>query len=70
MATYSTGKEQHLHKTCLLEDFENFLTADESHIMMWNLERPGQREVQSLVDYNRNKIQTGDERILSMSASV
>lgn len=70
VGTYSTGKEQHLHKTCMLEDYENFLTADDSHIMMWNLERPGKKEVYSLVDYNRNKCQSGEERILSMSASA
>ena len=69
VGTYSTGKEQHLHTTCLMSDNENFLTSDESHVMMWNLERPGKSEVYNLIDYNRHKYQAGEERILSMSCS-
>ena len=52
-----------------MNDNENFLTSDESHVMMWNLERPGKSEVYNLIDYNRHKYQSGEERILSMSCS-
>ena len=53
VATYKSGKEQHLHTVSLAFDQENFITADESRINLWNLERPGEHPVYNLLDYNR-----------------
>lgn len=61
--SYSSGSEQHLHSLSLAPDMENFLSADESHINLWSLERAGERPVYSVVDYNRKKFSHDDELI-------
>ena len=53
VGAFSTGKEQHLHSLSLAPDMENFIAADENRINLWNLERPGENSVYSLLDYNR-----------------
>lgn len=39
MHTFKTGKEHHLHSMSQSADSENFLTADESSINLFNIER-------------------------------
>jgi serine/threonine-protein phosphatase 2A regulatory subunit B len=65
VATFKTGKEQHLHSVSLAADGENFLTADESRINLWNIEHRAQHPVYNLVDYNRHKVTEEDEMIVS-----
>jgi len=69
VATYITGDEQHLHSLSLAPDLENFLTADESKINLWNLERNA-GIVYNLVDYNRTKCTNEDEAITSIKFST
>lgn len=65
IATFKTGKEQHLNSLSLSSDLENFIAADENRINLWNLERPGENEVYNLVDYNRQRAAEDDELICS-----
>jgi serine/threonine-protein phosphatase 2A regulatory subunit B len=51
--TFKTGMEHHLHSVSMCPDRENFLTAEQNVINLWNLERPGS-EVYSLIDNNRS----------------
>ena len=64
-ATFKTGKEQHLHSLSLAPDMENFIAADENRINLWNLERPGENSVYSLLDYNRQRAGEEDEMVTS-----
>ena len=65
VATFQTGKEQHLHSLSLAPDMENFIAADESRINLWNLDRPKESSVYSLIDYNRQRATEDDELITS-----
>lgn len=65
VATFKSGKEQHLHSLTLAPDMENFITADESRINLWNLDRSGERPVYNLLDYNRQKTCDDDEMVTS-----
>ena len=60
IASFKTGKEQHLHSISMCPDRENFITSDENRVNLWNIERAN-AEVYSLIDYNRQKISGNDE---------
>ena len=69
VATFITGNEQHLHSLSLAPDLENFLSADESKVNLWHLERSAS-ELYNLVDYNRTKCTSEDEAITSIKFST
>ena len=66
LEVFKTDKEQHLHSVSASRDFETFLTADESRINMFHLERK-QSSIYSLIDYERKSTTFDDERITSMT---
>jgi len=37
--TYRSGQEHNLHSLSLATDGENFLSADETNVSLWNLDR-------------------------------
>ena len=52
MATYKSCKEERLHTLTLGTDMESFITADESRVDLWNIEKT-KDAVYNLVDYER-----------------
>ena len=38
MGQYSCGGEQHIHSISMLNDYENFLVADQKRINLFNLD--------------------------------
>ena len=65
VSTFQTGKEHRLHSLSLSPDMENFISADENRINLWNLERSNEQSVYNLVDYNRQRATDEDEIITS-----
>ena len=64
LATYKSCKEDRLHSISMSFDTENFITADESRVDLWNIEKT-KDTVYSLVDYERRHSAFEDERILN-----
>ena len=63
MATYKSCKEERLHSLSLAPDHETFITADESRVDLWNIEKTVD-SVYNLIDYERRNPISEDERIL------
>lgn len=66
LATYRSCKEDRLHTVSLAPDSENFITADEARVDLWNVEKTAD-SVYSLIDYEKRgkDFTEDDERILS-----
>ena len=64
LATYKSCKEDKLHSISMAHDRENFITADEARVDLWNIEKTNDT-VYSLVDYERRHSTFEDERITS-----
>ena len=63
LATYKSCKEERLHSLTLGPDMESFITADESRVDLWNIEKT-KDEVYNLVDYERRNPVASDERVM------
>ena len=63
MATYKSCKEERLHSLSLAPDHETFITADESRVDLWNIEKTVD-SVYNLIDYERRNPTLEDERIM------
>ena len=63
LATYKSCKEERLHSLTMGPDMESFITADESRVDLWSIEKT-RDEVYNLVDYERRNPEHHDERVM------
>ena len=64
MATFRSGKEDRLHSVSMSPDNENFITADEGRVDLWNIDKT-KDSVYSLVEYKDKSPADYNGRILS-----
>lgn len=64
IATYKSCKEDRLHSLNLAPDCENFISADDNRIDLWNIEKTN-CSVYNLIDYERRNSNQEEERINS-----
>ena len=63
LARYKSCKEEKLHSLTMGPDMESFITADESRVDLWSIEKT-RDEVYNLVDYERRNPDQHDERVM------
>ena len=66
---YKTDKDMQIHSVSECFDQENFISADEGRINMFNLERKND-PIYSLIDYERRSSTSEDEVIKFMTTNT
>lgn len=66
MQVFKTGKEHHLHSLSQSADTENFLSADDHSVHLYNLQK-SEEAIYNMVDFERSKDKSQNELITSAS---